>query len=120
DWEGKLSIQPEDSDWVLKAAVRFGHAGGDSKVLKSWTSTSPKQFVDYQASASERHTILDFTVGRDVGVGLFGGTGTGPFSGGVRVPQFITRAAPDLNHLVVYVKYHNVFDATTPEHRNFH
>jgi len=120
DWEGKLSIQPEDSDWVLKAAVRFGHAGGDSKVLKSLTSTSPKQFVDYQASASERHTILDFTVGRDVGVGLFGGTGTGTLSGGVRMAQFISRAAADLNHTFVYAKYDNVFDATTQEHRNFH
>jgi hypothetical protein len=120
DGEGAFSFQPEDSDWVFKAAIRYGHAGQNSQFLKSLTSTTPKQFVDNRASASEKHAILDFTVGKDVGVGLFGSAGTWTISGGVRMAQFTTRANADLNHTLVYAKYDNVYDGTTQEKRNFH
>jgi hypothetical protein len=120
DGEGDFSFQPEDSDWVFKAAIRYGHTGDNNQFLKSVTSTAPKQFVEARASASEKHAILDFTVGKDVGVGLFGSGGVWTISGGVRIAQFNTRAMADLNHTLVYAKYDNVYDGTTQEKRNFH
>src|SRR6185312_16944924 len=27
DWEGQVAFQPEDSDWVLKAGIRYGRSG---------------------------------------------------------------------------------------------
>ncbi len=42
DWEGKLSIRPADSDWVLKAGVRYGR----SSVSKHLHQSLPPQTKD--------------------------------------------------------------------------
>src|SRR6185437_14512313 len=42
---------------------------------------------DYHARTSESHAILDFQVGKDVGVGLFGHGGTSELEIGVRFAQ---------------------------------
>jgi iron complex outermembrane receptor protein len=158
DWEGKLSYQPEDSDWVLKAGIRYGRSGNKQHLHKSLPPKTAKniyiggkymscdafmtllgqnpatrcpfkafnqEFVDSQASSSERHAILDFTLGKDIGIGTIGG--------GVRIAQFDTKARAELNSNPHYNfpspvnplnakyggKYSNVYDATTQEKRSF-
>jgi hypothetical protein len=79
-----------------------------------------RHFVDAQTRSSERHTILDFTLGKDVGIGAIGA--------GVRIAQFSTNASADLNadpdyHLPApfhpfggadrAAKYGHVYDGTT-------
>ncbi|HVP85171.1 MAG TPA: TonB-dependent receptor [Rhizomicrobium sp.] len=173
DWEGNIKIQPEDSDWVLKAGVRYGRSSRkqtlhkslppvtaeyaviptyfanyfglpttiDCETLKSQlipTRACPfaaldPEFVDSQTSENETHAMLDFTLGKDVGIGLFGEDGKGTVSAGVRMAQFTTHIRAELNSDPHYnfpsplnpfggglaLKYGNVYDGTTDEHRSF-
>ncbi len=170
DWEAKLSYQPEDSDWVLKAGIRYGRTGVNKHIHNSGPiqtipglgcpllvfggainlctfsyygqtfkhlATQPhvaawREFSDAQGGSSERYTILDFTAGKDVGLGMFGADGKGTIGGGVRVAQFTTHAMAELNtdphyvferyepKLFKYHQYHYVYDAKTKEKRSFH
>jgi hypothetical protein len=45
-------------------------------------------FSDLRAPSSERHLILDFTAGKDVGIGLFGRDGASSIDVGVRAVEF--------------------------------
>ncbi|HUJ02190.1 MAG TPA: hypothetical protein VLW75_01015, partial [Rhizomicrobium sp.] len=98
-WEKGASIafQPEDSDWVLSASIRYGQTGR-SKELQHITTVPYSEFYgiekvyrafqDFKTHSSERHTILDFKAGRDVGIGRFGSGATSVVSLGVRFAQF--------------------------------
>jgi iron complex outermembrane receptor protein len=111
DEEGKLSFQPENSDWVFSAAIRYGRSASNNHVSQQ---TSPKtfhfqrhyygktfsysnipvaeRFADTQSSTSERHLILDFEAGKDVGLGMFGlKYGSSVLNIGVRFAQFRSR-----------------------------
>src|SRR6185437_3308826 len=45
DWEGKLSIQPENSDWVLKAGVRYGRSSRKQNLHKSLPANTADKIV---------------------------------------------------------------------------
>src|SRR6185437_4184068 len=49
-------------------------------------------FSDVEARSSESHTVLDFQVGRDIGVGLLGSGTRSTFNLGVRFAQFGSRS----------------------------
>ena len=171
DEQAQISFQPEDSNWVLKAGIRYGRSASNKHLHKSLAALTATQivlpptfanlfnlpttaactavaeafanyglgvpcpypakqhqFVDAQANSSEKHAILDFTLGRDVGLGS---AGKGNIGAGMRIAQFTTRASADLNADPFYVfpiplnpfggvKYHDVFDGTTQERRSFH
>jgi outer membrane receptor protein involved in Fe transport len=149
DWEGELAFQPEGSDWVLKAGIRYGRSSKNSFVHKSlpaktrtefelFGSTIPcssvgpssaalfcqaydREFIDHHGQQSEEHTILDFTLGRDVGLGSLG---NGTISAGVRSAQFKSRAKIDTNtdpdlFFEPEGKYHNVYQFLGSENRTF-
>jgi iron complex outermembrane receptor protein len=170
DWEGNLSYQPTDSDWVLKAGIRYGRSSTQKHLHKSlpaattdkiifpsffahylgipstiscetfhsifssesgscpWVAAN-HEFVDSHSSESQKHAILDFTLGKDVGLGSFG---KGTIGGGVRIAQFDSRARSDLNADPHYnfptlhfplgqgFKYGEIYDGTTNERRSFH
>jgi hypothetical protein len=172
DWEGNISIQPDGSDWVLKAGVRYGRStrkqhlhkslpphtsdelrfpsyiaqyfGVPSTVSCEWLQSyaSPTrvcpfaalnpEFVDSQTSERDTHAMIDFTLGKDVGIGLFGRGERGTIGAGVRMAQFTTVAQADLNadpHYnfpspLIYrgqaLKYGEVYEATSTERRSFH
>ena len=111
---GKISFQPKDSDWMFSGAVNFGrssdfkhvdhqthgifHITYKSGVIK-YPSKKPRtqaDFADTQAHHSESHAILDFSVGKDVGLGLFGKDASSFLSLGVRFAQFASRATFDV------------------------
>jgi hypothetical protein len=126
DWEGKLALQPTDSDWVLKFGIRYGRSGRRSFHHESeipGTRTTEKalglfyiscanpfvgnyaichsglnrKFIDAHADQSEQHTIMDFEAGVNVGIGLFGSDSNGTLSGGLRVAQFKSHSDNDIN-----------------------
>jgi outer membrane receptor protein involved in Fe transport len=174
DWQGSISIQPENTDWVLKAGVRYGRSTRKSTLHKSlpvrtvdkvafpsfiaqyfgipstvsceWLQSNftptrvcpfvayDPEFVDSQSRSTETHAMIDFTLGKDVGIGLFGHEGTGTVGAGVRMAQFTSGIRAELNSDPHYnfpspvapfgggttLKYGNVYDAKTSEQRSFH
>jgi iron complex outermembrane receptor protein len=111
DWEGKLSFEPDDSDWVFTADIRYGR---DSSKRHVHPSTSPQKiyitfphdqlhpgfhdqrYIDTLTRDSERHTIMDFMAGKDVGLGMLGGTGSSVLSGGLRMASFMSRSSASI------------------------
>jgi len=112
--EGSLSFQPHGSDWIFMASARYGrthtaragHAqkaligppvaqyltpggkhlktGGGSNYLVTPSATA---YVDQSADNAESHAIVDFQVGKDVGLGLFGRGTESVFGFGARYVQ---------------------------------
>jgi iron complex outermembrane recepter protein len=109
--EGKISFQPQGSDWVLLAAVNYGRSSNfkhvDHQTNRVFTKypgyvTDLEKFADTKVTRRESHAILDFAAGKDVGLGLFGREGSSILSLGVRFAQFTSKenfninARPDL------------------------
>jgi hypothetical protein len=108
DGDAKISFEPQGSDWVFSAAVRYGRANGKQHVHQQTYPTHPTgftcstgcapkyqralQFMDTTAHESESHAILEFTAGRDMGIGMFGGQSSSVFNFGVRFAQFRARS----------------------------
>ncbi len=113
--EGKISFQPDGSQWVFSAAVRYGRSNGNKHVQKQTNFPSNLRvfrttnynlsylrpanlanFAETRAREDESHTIVDFQVGKDVGLGIFGRNTTSALSFGVRFAQFTSRANMDI------------------------
>ena len=113
DETGKLSFRPSGSDWVLSAGVRYGRSvrkvdknqqtfpkpvygtlvsGPQSSIVIPFLYHGPlaHKFASTQMEARESHLTLDFQVGKDVGLGLFGGSSQIDF--GVRFAQFSNKS----------------------------
>lgn len=104
-FEGKISVEPESSDWMFSAGVRYGRSSGAKHIHHQ---TVPKsfyfqngsyhkyipvrptygKFADAVTHKNESHTILDFQAGKDVGLGIFGRHGQTIVNVGVRFAQF--------------------------------
>jgi len=107
--EGKISLQPRNSDWTLSLSARYGRSNGNKSAQqafpvqpyvpndkygqnsRAWESLA--LFEDARADYSESHLILDFQVGRDVGVGLLGRDATSVLNFGVRFAQLVTKSS---------------------------
>src|SRR6185437_630747 len=107
DETGKIAFEPGADGWLFSASVRFGRSNSNRDVNQG---THPKPFIEYVPSGtqtariafypvaskfaetivhnSEQHLIVDFQVGKDVGLGMFGGRGTSAVNLGVRYAQF--------------------------------
>jgi iron complex outermembrane receptor protein len=158
DWSASLSYQPDDSDWVLKAGIRYGRSLRKNNTHKSQPlqtrdfkyqsgakvqcpevnpypnyaslcrSAYINNFVDAQDRESERHMMIDFTLGKDVGIGMFGEGSKQTLSAGVRVAQFTSGNSGLFNSDPNYYfgpktgpfqKYHNIYTAGMQEKRSF-
>jgi len=102
--EGSISFQPQGSDWVFNISARYGrtqsrrHIQQRADVLDEPTYESTflghnlqtrhyTNYVEQATKNTESHTILDFKVGKDVGLGLFGERTESLFSFGARYVQ---------------------------------
>ncbi len=118
--DGKISFQPEGSDWTFSAAARigrssnFGHVDHQTnkaryeKYVGGAPTHSPNNietvanFADTQVRHQESHAVFDFSAGKDVGLGMLGRDASSVLSLGVRFAQFASnttfdvRARPDL------------------------
>jgi hypothetical protein len=142
--EGKILFQPEDSNWVFSASIRYGRANGFRHVHQS-ANNKPvyehlvyrgpyegtftqfpageytpaiKNFLDVAEKQSESHAIVDFQAGRDFGLGLFGRPGTSVLNAGMRFAQFSSHMQSSLKARPdLHVSAYHV---PTPSHsRNF-
>jgi hypothetical protein len=116
--EGSISFEPAESDWVLSASVRYGrflgirqrhqetpnaHVTGHLTIygkyqkLRTKYPSSHVKFADAKIQQRESHTVLDFQVGKDVGLGMFGDRATSVFSAGVRFAQFSSKTSVSLH-----------------------
>jgi hypothetical protein len=122
DEEAKLSFQPDNSDWVFSASVRFGrsankkhahqqtnphaftiyyyttapsYAGGIAHRNKRKNVTTPQdaKFADTLVDSRDQHLIMDFQAGKDVGMGMFGSKGgSSVLNLGVRFAHFSAKS----------------------------
>jgi iron complex outermembrane receptor protein len=112
DETGKISFQPDGSDWILSASIRYGRSASKRNVHQQtfpistvtrysfsgyhFTRHGPPQaakFADTNVTNSESHDILDFQAGKDVGLGMFGGKeGSSVISVGIRFAQFASKS----------------------------
>jgi hypothetical protein len=121
DEYGQISLQPENSDWVLSASARYGRSTSHRSVhqrtnpqpfIKYYYTSNPNptsgvisrhrvknvdtpqtaKFADTDVQNSEHHLIVDFQAGKDVGLGMFGRRGSSVLSAGVRFAQFSTKS----------------------------
>jgi iron complex outermembrane receptor protein len=121
DETAKISYEPDGSDWVFSMAVRYGRSSANRNEHQQTPNVDVKvlpftvygfqeggydfypdrrvKFADGLSQQSERHTILDFLVGKDVGLGMFGIDGSSIVSGGIRVAQFVSKSNVNLNAL---------------------
>jgi hypothetical protein len=98
DADFKLSLTPNDSDWIYSVGLIYGRslrghktnhdqtynthlavgttAGGGKYVYTNWN------FANEEQRSTTSHMILDFQAGKDVGLGMFGGKST--LSAGIR------------------------------------
>lgn len=73
-----------------------------TSLLPTFTKYAPK-FAETKFTEKERHTVLDFQAGKDVGLGLFGDGASSTVSVGVRLARFqsqtnvLARARPNAN-----------------------
>ena len=110
DEDGKISFQPDNSDWVFSASIRYGRSASNQacspadlsrpvrfNIIRLWRDVTPYQHgyplppdlpTRVHATASS-HPILDFQAGKDVGLGMFGSKdGSSVSALGVRFAQF--------------------------------
>jgi iron complex outermembrane recepter protein len=106
--DAKISFEPEGTDWVFSAAIRYGRSSNNKTLHQQSYPTQPAvppltsgyapkfqkamQFIDVERKDSEKHNVLDFQAGKDVGLGMFGAGSTSQFSVGVRFAQFQSRS----------------------------
>jgi len=146
--EGKLTIEPEGSNWVFSASIRYGRSQAtrhrhqqtaNSYVPKynfttygfhlggfSYYPNGHVKFADGTAKLNESHAILDFQVGRDVGLGLFGRGSSSVVSAGLRFAQFVSRsnislsAEPDVQYRTAPIASLAGFVDWLSPHMRFH
>lgn len=150
--EGTITIRPERSDWVISAGVRYGRSTGTNHVHHQTYNTfvlkyksgvrnqvsnvrAVDPFSDTHTWHNESHAIIDFQVGQDVGLGMFGKEVSSTVSMGVRfaqfqsastfdvrarpIVQFYEESFPSLN-LRFQLPYFHTYHATEHASRNFH
>jgi len=116
--DAKITFQPDDSDWLFSASIRYGRSRGkSSKVSQTLAPIPTTSFVSYQftyplypssnktrvrpaaisreklngkTTSAESHLVLDFEAGKDVGVGMFGHDSTSVLNAGLRFAHFAT------------------------------
>jgi hypothetical protein len=130
--EAGISFQPHDSDWIFLASVRYGRSSGKkhahdqtAQVLHKYvypilhyTHYTPQavKVIDTNAMHRESHSIIDFQVGKDLGLGLFGGQSSSVLAAGVRIAQFASRASTVVN-AKPDLEFYNYFPSYLPPSR---
>jgi len=135
--EGKISFEPQGTNWVFSAGVRFGRSNAHKHLHQQSYPTKPRlppitpsalvvfqyalPFSDVDRKESESHAILDFQAGKDVGLGMFGRDSTSVLSVGVRFAQFTSRSNVALKSQPDFdVSYKYFYGHSFPTRVHFH
>jgi len=114
--EGKISFQPDGTNWVFAAAIRYGRSNNArhshhqtpphsyGKIYLSYTRIIGSHFMpllerygDGQTTHRESHLVVDFQAGKDVGLGMLGAHGSSIINAGVRFAQFTSASDVSLH-----------------------
>jgi hypothetical protein len=105
DVDAAIEIRPYASDWIFDASVRYGRAQRGPKHFHDQTYKTKTNYGKYvlttyaflNATAKSRstHAIIDFSVGRDVGLGA-SRDGRSTIHFGIRMAQLNERAEASL------------------------
>lgn len=104
--DGAVKFQPAGMDLIFKLGAQFGRTG--AKHNDRATTFAPSYYGStayYTAHARHReeHVKVDFQVGKDFGLGMFGNNGgTSIFSVGIRYAQYNTRTNIDFSTSTKY------------------
>ena len=121
DSGGKITFQPEGSDWYFMLGARYGKSSRDGTRdehpptvgLTKYSGHYYNAYQNFAAQRTESHTILDFQAGKDFGLGWFGHEGSSVLGGGIRVAQFNSRS-----HVAINSQPANIYGYTI--HDKFH
>jgi hypothetical protein len=106
DVDAAIEIQPNGSDWIFGASLRYGRAQRGPKHFHDQTyktrnagygkyALTTYAFLNAKEQSRSTHAIVDFNVGRDVGLGSFH-DGRSTIHFGVRMAQLNERAEASL------------------------
>lgn len=116
--EGRVSFQPEGSSLSFSVGVRYGRSNNSRKLHQesqpgsayeylsvplfnlhqgAYIPAPAKGFVSTVSRNDESHVVMDFQVGKDVGLGLFGHHSESNVSGGLRFAQFSSASSVSVN-----------------------
>jgi hypothetical protein len=100
--DGAVKFQPAGTDLIFKAGVQYGRTKSEHKGFDFtyYTSTDGSGYTHVTGGARHReeHVKVDFQVGKDFGLGMFGNNGgTSIFSAGIRYAQFNAHTGVNLN-----------------------
>ncbi len=122
DANAAIIFQPAGSDWSISASVQIGKARQPDAIMKTEHMSAYHRIGHgrggyvtlYNGTAhnNESHIIVDFQVGKDVGLG-FGANGNSTLHAGVRIAQIRSRADVHINTespLSYYGTFHNQVD----------
>ncbi|HTO39840.1 MAG TPA: hypothetical protein VL026_02615 [Rhizomicrobium sp.] len=141
-FEGKITLAPQDSDWRLSGSIVYGRSNGKTHMHQSAIKTIPtgyyyhgnplrdplgaKQFSDVETKSSSSYMLIDFKVGKDVGLGAVGRDATSTLSFGLRTAVFTAKADANIKarpeiHLHGFLpnKYWTNFYASAQTERSF-
>jgi hypothetical protein len=136
--DASITFQPNDSDWIFSASVRYGRSHGHKFVhqqktqvtrfqlpkffgSKYFTKSAPPSYAQTGANKSESHIIADFQAGKDVGLGMFGRDGTSEFGVGVRFARLTEKAqAAIYARPGIYFVPGTIFGSSFPTINNYH
>jgi hypothetical protein len=113
--EAKITLQPDGTDWVFSASLRYGRSNARKASYQQLPALTfplktlfgqkyappgvqiPPYHLNASAANQESHVILDFQAGKDVGLGLLSSKGSSTLSLGIRFAQFASRRSANLN-----------------------
>jgi hypothetical protein len=108
--DGTISLTLQQDEWYFNLSFNYGRTG-TSRDSFLRTFSTPHKFGTTEGFAagsvrhSESHKLVDFTVGQDVGLGMFGMDGTSILSAGVRWANFDGTTIGDFAYAS---KYHHI------------
>lgn len=119
-----LSFRPEDSEWIVSAKIRYGRSNhrASGQAHQSYETRYHHRIYHYEnnynatATAVESHALLDFTVGKDVGLGLVNST----LRAGLRIAQLHSRSQTHVSSFFFLTTYgHANSDSRSDIFRSF-
>lgn len=130
-WDGRGDIALQSGNWYLTLSADFGRSGVSKGGGAFVSNYYPKYFhrtafstthdhVDSPgAKHEESHMVVDFTLGKDVGLGMFGLDGSSIVSLGVRYNHFVGRTRTNI-HYSTQVNYFYSTGATNGTYYTSH
>ena len=129
DEAAKVSFTPEGTNWVFSAAVRYGRAKRDTfrhqqtnhfgvlfTVFHESANNARHNYAETRANDKETHTVMDFLVGKDVGLGELGMAGSSAFNGGIRIAQLRSKSAATIYSDPNYVNLKTASNIFAPKY----